>query len=163
MSSEAEHLPEQAGPLAGFAPGTQIRCANSVRRVEAIRPGDLVSTASNGARPVRTAAARILTGGQLTPALQPIRIERDAFGGGFPRRDLTLSPQHRLLVRGARLAQISGQREGLVTAASLLGAEGVRQLDRSEVTYIHLLFDAPEIIFANGWGTESLSSEVVAL
>ncbi|MEM7176153.1 MAG: Hint domain-containing protein [Pseudomonadota bacterium] len=156
MKLPADRSPGPSGLIAGFAPGTRIRCGNKLCRVEMLRAGDLVSTMANGERPITSVERHDHAGSQLTPALLPIRIERDTFGGGFPRRDLTLSPRHRLLVRGARLALMSGQAGGLVPAVTLLGTQGVRRLDRSEVSYIQLLFDAPEIIFANGWGTESL-------
>lgn len=140
-----------------FTPGTRIRCPGGNRRVETLRAGDLVCTADHGDQPIRWVGSRHVAGTDLADDLQPIRIERDAFGAGFPRRDLTVSPQHRVLIRGARLLLATGESEGLTPAKSLLGHLGVRRLMRDEVTYVHLLFDYHEIIFSNGWATESLN------
>ncbi|MEM7238441.1 MAG: Hint domain-containing protein, partial [Pseudomonadota bacterium] len=122
-----------------------------------LEAGDLVCTADHGDQPVRWIGMRHLAGSELTEALLPIRIERNAFGGGFPRRDLTVSPQHRVVIRGPRLVLMTGEEEGLAPAKTLLGQAGVRRLDRTEVTYVHILFDDHQIVYSNGWATESLN------
>ncbi|MBY8974772.1 Hint domain-containing protein [Rhodobacteraceae bacterium NNCM2] len=146
-------VPVMEGPL--FTPGTVIRCPDGGKRVETLMPGDLVCTAGNGNMAIRSVERHILGGADLAPHHQPVRIERSAFGGGFPRRDLTLSPHHRIAIRGARLALMTGRNDGVIPVAELVGQEGVRRLDRTEVHYVQVLLDAHEMIFANGWAAET--------
>lgn len=156
-SYQAQPIPTPGAVVPCFTPGTMIRCPGGGRRVETLQPGDLVCTADHGDQPIRWTGHRTLSGTELTTDLQPIRIDRTAFGGGFPRRDLTLSPLHRIVIRGSRLILMTGEAEGFATAKSLVGQPGVRRLSREEVTYVHLLFDDHEVVFSNGWATESLN------
>jgi hypothetical protein len=69
--------------------------------------------------------------------------------------DLTISPQHRMLIKGQQAELLFGESEVLVPAIQLIdGKNGVRQKQES-VTYIHIMFQQHEIIFANGIPTES--------
>jgi Hint domain len=87
----------------------------------------------------------------------PIRIEAGAFAPDLPHKALTVSPQHRCLVRSKIAERIAGRSDVLVAAKHLLGTPGVSVLpgDRP-VTYIHLLFDRHELVWSNGAVTESL-------
>ena len=76
-------------------------------------------------------------------------------GAGLPARDLLVSPQHRMLVEGAPAEMLFGEAEVLVAALHMTLIEGVDQLLPMGVRYLHLLFDAHEIIRAEGAWTES--------
>ena len=78
------------------------------------------------------------------PALRPIRLAG--------RRDLIVSPQHRMLIEGARAEMLFGEAEVLVAARHLPWGEVILP---AGVTYRHLLFDAHEIIVAEGVWAES--------
>lgn len=141
-----------------FTPGTRIRCPGGPRRIETLRPGDLVCVKGAPPQPLRllartevdaaTAAAR--------PWLAPVTIAAGALGPGRPVRDLTVSPQHRILMRGARCELHLGLPEALVAAVHLIDGATVRQAPPGPVTYLHLLFDAHRIVWAEGVETESL-------
>ncbi|WP_323035893.1 Hint domain-containing protein [Pararhodobacter sp.] len=81
----------------------------------------------------------------------------------LPERDLIVSPRHRMLVTGARAELMFGEREVLVTAADLLGLPGVSQEAVGDVSYVHVMCDAHQIIRAEGSWTESFQPAAAVL
>lgn len=149
---------DSAAGMICFAAGTRIATPRGPCPVEALRPGDRVLTADDGPQPVLWAGGRRVTGARLhvTPGLRPVRLRGSALGVGGPSRDLVVSPGHRMLVRGPAARALFSVPEVLVAAGDL--ADGVTAVaDRSlrEVTYVHLLFDRHQILFAEGAATES--------
>ena len=146
-------------PISCFTSGTLIRTATGERPVEDIRVGDLVMTRDNGMQPVRWTGARHVTAPEIAanPALSPVRIAAGVLGPNLPARDLLVSQQHRVLVRSAIAARMFGAQELLIAARHLTQVEGIEILaDSGGVTYVHLMFDAHEILVSNGAETESL-------
>lgn len=144
--------------FACFADGTMIGTPDDPRRIEALRPGDLVETRDGGALPVRKVLSRRLSVAELVQsrALRPVIIARGALGPGLPHRDLRVSPQHRMLVRSTIAKRMFGVPEALVTAKRLLPLPGIRQSAGTKpVTYFHLVMDGHQIVWADGAETES--------
>jgi len=141
-----------------FTPGTQILTGSGAIAVEALAPGDLVVTRDNGLQPLRWVGTRKLSYAELLarPELQPVRIGAGALAGAGPERSMLVSPQHRVLVEGARAEMYFGESEVLVPAKHLTGlAEITRALPVEGVTYVHILFDRHEIVQSDGIWTES--------
>jgi hypothetical protein len=149
-----------------FTKGTLIDTAQGQRAVETLKVGDLVVTADHGVAPVRWIGSRRLQADLLNtaPQMLPIRITKGALGPDMPAQDLLVSPQHRILVRSRIAERMAGEHEVLVAAKHLLSLPGV-EIDPNvtEVTYLHLVFDQHEIIFAQGAATESLYTGEQAL
>lgn len=142
-----------------FTRGTLIKTILGEVPVEQIALGDLVLTMDNGYQPVRWIGARQLTAAELAdaPHLRPIRIRAGALGAGYPETDLTVSPQHRILLRSKVAQRMFGTSEVLVAAKQLSAVSGVDMCnDAQGVEYWHFLMDRHEIVFANGAPTESL-------
>ena len=80
-----------------------------------------------------------------------------AEGFGLPRRPLRVSPQHRMLYRHIRIPLLFGEDAVFVRAKSLAASFEEIYVDSSipEITYYHLVFDAHEVIYAEGAATES--------
>lgn len=149
--------PQQGAPC--FTTGTLIQTRLGPRRIEALSPGDMILTRDNGMRRLvwigRTRLDRHWL--DLQPNLRPIRIRAGALAPGIPARDLTVSPQHRILVRSNIAANMFGEIEILVAAKHLTGLPGIEVIDPPEgVTYWHMLFDGHEVVQSNGAWTESL-------
>ncbi|ETD84406.1 hypothetical protein U703_04575 [Rhodobacter capsulatus YW1] len=140
-----------------LTPGTLIETKRGQVPVEKLRPGDRVLTRDNGYQPIRWIGRRRLKAADLAavPQLQPVRIAAGALGEGLPETDMLVSPQHRMLISGARAELLFGEAEVLAAALHMLGQPGITRLKRDEVTYLHLMLDAHEIIRANGAWTES--------
>jgi hypothetical protein len=136
-----------------FAEGTLIRTDRGERAVEAIVAGDRVLTRDHGFQAVRW-AGRVLA--KPGPATWPVRITAGALGEGLPERDLRVSPQHRVLLSGARLELELSLTEALVPARHLVNGRTIlRERGATPVAYHHLLFDRHEVIYSEGVPTES--------
>lgn len=132
-----------------FVAGTLILTPGGERPVEEIAAGDTVVTRDHGVRPVRWAGRRTVAG---QGPMAPVRIAAGTFGN---RRDLLVSPRHRMVVGGAATALLVGLPEALAPAIALADGRRIRVEPRASVTYVHLLFDGHEIVFAEGAPTES--------
>ena len=88
-----------------------------------------------------------------TGSFAPIRLRK----GALPdlTADMLVSPQHRMLIEGYRAELLFGEREVLASAKHLVDGKYVTVEEAEAVTYIHMLFDAHEVVFANGAATES--------
>ena len=157
VSSSTQTPVSNFGPPC-FTPGTLIRVPGGEVAVETLGPGDLVETLDHGAQPLRWVGRRTVEG---RGDLAPVAI---AAGVLDNRRDLRVSPQHRMLFTGWRAELCTGQAEVLVAAKHLVGQPGITRAPVDEVEYIHLLFDRHEIIFAEQAATESFhpGSEILA-
>lgn len=146
-----------------FAAGTRIRTPQGEVAVETLTPGALVMTVDHGAQPVRWVGRAEIDLSQ-SPHLRPVRIARGALGGGLPESDLTVSPQHRVLVRSRIAQRMFGATEVLVAAKQLLALDGIALAsDLDRVTYVHFLFDSHQVVWSNGAQTESLFTGPQAL
>lgn len=137
-----------------FTADTLIDTPDGPRPVQTLQLGDLVTTMDNGAQPVRWHHCWQV---QTTRKTAPVRIKAGALGDGVPRRDLLVSPQHRIMVRSAIAARMFGAFEVLVPAKKLLGLPGISQDPQAQrVTYAHFMCDTHEVVFANGTPAETL-------
>lgn len=140
-----------------FTCDTLIETKRGQVAVEKLRPGARVLTRDNGYRPIRWIGRRRLGAADLAaaPQLQPVRIAAGALGEGLPETDMLVSGQQRMLMSGARAELLFGEAEVLAAAAHMLGQPGITRHRCAEVTYLYLMFDAHEIIRADGAWTES--------
>ena len=165
-----EPAQETAGTSPGgvicFTHGTRIVTPDGTRRIEDLRPGDSIQTKDNGAEQVLWTGHRRMTGARLyaMPHLRPIRFRSGALGIDRPDEDLLVSPQHRMLVKGAAAQSLFHAHEVLVAAEDLLN-DGSICVDRTlrEVTYVHVLMERHQIVWANGLETESFHPSNSAL
>ena len=161
---EALRLPDPG--VICFTPGTLIDTPLGKRPVEALRPGDWVQTRDDGPQELLWVGARRMSGARLyaLPHLRPVRIRAGAFGMDRPEGDLLVSPQHRMLVRGAGPRALFNETEVLVQALDLVDGRAVRvEHGLPEVHYIHLMFARHQVLWANGVESESFHPALTAL
>jgi hypothetical protein len=84
--------------------------------------------------------------------MAPVRIQAGTFG---QHRDLTVSPQHRVLVRDSMAELLFGEGEVLVAAKDLINDGTVTRQPGGQVTYVHLMFDRHQVVWSEGLETES--------
>ena len=143
----------------GIVEGANVRTPCGPRRVELVRPGDLIVTRDNGLQPVRMVWSRELSSAQMAacPDLAPIRLKPRALGPMMPQKDVCLAPDHRVLVPGYRLAGQENTKSCLVEARELAGASDAAYVDRSAdgLRCITLVFDTHQVFCVNGLPVES--------
>jgi len=137
-----------------FTSGTAIRTPLGDVLIDDLRVGDLVSTLDNGPQRIRWIGRR-----EIGPAefrrnitLRPVLIRRGVLGA---ERDMFVSRQHGMLVG----------RDQLIRAAHLADLmPGVRVAHgKQHVTYVHMMFDDHQIVFAEGTQSESFFPGVQAV
>ncbi|MCQ0093660.1 Hint domain-containing protein [Roseovarius sp. M141] len=140
-----------------FTPGTRIATPRGEVPVEMLSIGDRVITRDNGLQPVRWCGRRDLRVGELiaTPKVQPVLIRAGSLGPNMPVRDMMVSPNHRMLLNRATAQLLFEESEVLVAAKHLVGMDGVERVRPAGVSYIHVMFDAHEVILADGAWSES--------
>jgi len=140
---------------ANFARGSLIAIENGQVAVEDLRPGDKVKTRDNGCQTVRWIGSCALA--QTTDmARWPLRIKADALGELRPIQDLVVSPRFRLLSNHPSCKALFGSSETLAPAADLLDGDTIMRVrPASDLMFYNLMFDAHQIIDANGLETES--------
>ncbi|MCF3593150.1 Hint domain-containing protein [Rhodobacteraceae bacterium LMO-12] len=138
-----------------FLEGTLIETPSGPCPIEHLTAGDRVLTLNHGEQPIRWLGQSAVCG---LGKLAPICIEAGVLDN---RRDLYLSPNHRVLLRSS-LAELSfGQREVLVPAKALVDGVTVKRVPMPRATYLHLLLDEHEMVFSEGIATESLFTGAV--
>lgn len=132
-----------------FTAGTLIDTPGGKVPVEEIVPGDLVLTRDDGPQPVRWAGARTVA---AQGDFAPIHIRAGTFGS---HGDVTVSPLHRVLIRDGLAELLFGETEVLVAARDLVNDRTVTRRPGGDVTYVHIMFDRHQVVFAEGLATES--------
>ena len=133
-----------------FARGTMIRTPAGESRIEDIEVGDKVITRDHRRERVRWHGVRTV---EAIGDMAPIVFRTGAIGN---RRDLVVSPLHRVLVTGMRAQILFGAAEVLVAAKYIVNGDTIFRREGGMVEYHHILFDNHEIIYANGAPAESL-------
>jgi Ca2+-binding RTX toxin-like protein len=149
-----------------FTEGCLIETDRGPVPVECIKVGARVLTRDSGYRPVRWVGRRDLGCGELAarPSFLPVLIRKGALGAGEPARDMVVSPQHRLLLTGARMELITGEAEVLAAAVHLVGRPGIGRMSWiDKISYIHIMFDQHEIVRADGTWSESFQPGAATL
>ena len=140
-----------------FTPGTRIRTEFGDRPVETLRLGDRIVTRDNGLQEIRWIGNKHLEASVLraVPKLRPVFIRKGALGNNLPKRDMLLSPNHRMLIGNRNTALYLGENEVLVAAKHLIHNNGIKRLMVPEVSYIHFMFDRHEVVMSDGTWSES--------
>lgn len=143
-----------------FTRGTHILTPAGEKLVEELSVGDRIVTRDHGVQPIRWIGATHLPAKALAarPDLRPVRIKAGALGPETPIRDLSLSRQHRVLVRDWRADLLFGCPDGVLTPAfTLINDTDIRVDDGGAdgVEYFHIAFDTHEVIYSEGLETES--------
>ncbi len=132
-----------------FTSGTMIKTKEGEIPVERLGIGDLVLTLDCGYQPIRWIGSKTVN---ITKKNAPVTFDKGAIGN---EEKLSVSPNHRMLLRLIEADFLFGESEVLVPAKSLTMMKGVRIEHPDTVTYVHILFDQHQIVYANGALSES--------
>ncbi len=149
-----------------FAQDTVIHTDLGPLAVESLTVGNLVKTQDRGLQPIRWIGKRVLDTLDLAryPQLRPVCFKAGSLGRDLPYKDLTVSPQHRMMLTGWQAELHFGESEVLAPAVGFVNDNNIFVKDYMPmVCYFHLLFDQHEIIMANGVWSESLHAGEMAM
>jgi hypothetical protein len=130
-----------------FAPGTRILTTAGETPVEDLRIGDIAVLADGGTAPITFIGHRHfdLKRHPRPESVRPIKITAGALADGIPTHDLTLSPDHALLLDGV-----------LVQAKDLVDGIAITQdKTRLSIRYYHVELPTHGILLAEGAAAES--------
>ncbi len=142
--------------LTCYVSGTLIETGKSAQPIENLTVGDNVLTRDHGLQPIRwIGQSRVKAQGKLAP----VRIMAGALGPNCPAQDLLVSRQHRMLLGSKICQRMFGAAEILVPAIKLTDLPGVL-IDETEdeITYLHLMTDQHDVIYAAGAPSETMLS-----
>lgn len=158
---------EAEGFTGGLVEGANVRTPCGPRRIELVRPGDMIVTRNNGLQPVRMIWKRMVTQDYMrqNPDAAPIRLKPRAIGPMMPQRDLLVAGDHRLLIPGYRVVGMPDEKGLLVEAREIAGTGDGIYVDRSmeSVTYFQMVFDSHQVLTANGLPVESFLPNAPAI
>ena len=155
-TNELDYTEFQSVPC--FTSGSIIKTPDGLRKIDDIRVGDWVHTRDHGPQMVKWVGQRRMSSLELTksPHLAPIKIKKGAIGLNCPNRDMLVSPQHRIMLTGYKVDLLTGESEVLCPALSLVNGDTIVQAEPNEaVTYIHIMFDAHQIVTVDQCHSES--------
>jgi Hint domain-containing protein len=138
-----------------FLKGTQILTPQGERPIEDLQIGEMVTTVSGEAKPVKwIGRMRFERDGRASwdDEAAPVKIARGAFNGDLPDRDLYVSFHHCLYINGL-----------LIPARDLINGSSITQLSSMGVDvleYLHIELDDHDVILANGVPAETLEGNV---
>jgi len=129
-----------------YASGTFILTDRGEIAVEHLAAGDHVTTMSGASRPIRWIGYRRIDCSRHPDPRQvwPVRIGAGAFDESLPRRDLWLSPDHAVYMRGM-----------LIPIKLLVNGSTIRQIQTNAVAYYHVELSRHDILLAEGLPAES--------
>lgn len=149
---------EPVGLQAGVCVGTLIETPSGPTKIERLRLGDRVLTATAGVQPVRWITKRTV------PALgrfRPIRLRAPFFG---LHEDMLMAPDHRILVEGSETEYLLGEEDALLPAQRLVGSHAaISEARLKTVTYYHVLLDHHDCLLHGGLWSESLYVGQIAM
>ncbi len=144
-ASSSEFTADNTG-VTCYTTGTLIATPKGDTPIERLRVGDMVNTADDGPEPIRWIGMRKLDHAALmrNQQMRPVLIETGVLGNTRP---LLVSQQHGLMIGGNTLVRAKHLAHKM---------HGVRIIHgKRAVTYVHLMFDAHQIIFTDSTPSES--------
>jgi len=134
-----------------FTRGTHITMADGQQcKIQDLRVGEQVLTRDNGMQTIRWIGQSTV---RAIGEFAPVVIAKGTLGNG---RDLAVSPNQRLFIYQQAHTDNASHSKVLVKAKHLVNNSTVTRQTGGFIDYFQLLFDDPQIVFAEGIATESL-------
>lgn len=138
-SAQIQILPRESG----FVAGSKIFTLDGELPVEHLCSGDRVITRD--------------TGMAVLMAIQAIQIEcnmvsiaKGALGQNSPATEIVLPAKQHVLLRNWRAVALTGKKQALVPAGSLVNIEHIRPLGPKPARLFNLIFGQPHIVYVDG-------------
>lgn len=140
---EDAHMPLAHHLLSGICADAPVVTMAGIRKVQSLRPGDLLVTRShNVVRLTRLEECSIVT--------RAVYVIAGSLGHYQADRDTLLPAAQTVLVRDWRARHIGGAETMLVAAKDLVDGEYIRDIGFMPLTLYRLICDQPAVIYADG-------------
>lgn len=123
--------------------GTSVLTLDGQLPVEYLSPGDRVITRNAG-------VARLCALRPFRRTVAAVGISAGTLGNQKPEQDAVLCAAQEILVRDWRAAALFGASQALVPVARLIDGTFIRPLGLRDLHLFELVFDKPQIIYADG-------------
>ena len=145
MGTKIRAAAEVAAPttLAGLCAGSIVLTLDGELPVEHLSIGDRVVSRTSGTAVLRDIKV-------IEVMMTPIRIKAGSLGHTRPDRDMLVSPDAQLHIRDWRAEALFGTPSAMVSARRLIDGEFVAEETTRVVTLFNLVFDRPQVIYADG-------------
>lgn len=148
IKAPAEHSAKAENRL-GIARGTHVMTARGEVLVERLQVGDRVITRDHGMQTVRYVGSEKMT---VTDENAPILFRKGAIKNA---RDLIVSADHRMVVKGAEAMMLYGVKEVLIPAQKLVNGETILRAIGGEVEFFQIVTNQHEVIYCEAAASES--------
>ena len=140
-----------------FLSGTRISTPSGDVAIDELEIGGLVVTEDGDARAIRWLGrieVRREGNAPWHPDAMPIRVAKDAFSKGSPRRDLYLSRSHMVHLDGV-----------LIPIGDLINGQTIAAVDLpgDQIVYYHVILETHDVVIANGAPCESFLTSALKL
>ncbi|MGL5008461.1 MAG: Hint domain-containing protein [Paracoccaceae bacterium] len=151
--------------IRGFVAGTVVQTDKGEMLVEHLDVSQRILTRDRGFQHIVWMGCQQFSANELCARgdLRAVVIEAGALGPNMPTRQMTVAPQHRLLVEGPRTKLMFGEREVFIPAEHFVGFPGVARGPQGGVSYVHVMCAAHEVVWADGIWTESFQLNDLSL
>ncbi len=138
--------------VACYCRGTLIATKRGEKKVEKLKIGDEVVTASGALRPIKWIGRRSYGGRFIMGRsdMLPVCIRAGALDHQVPKRDLWISPHHAMYFKSQNLSGVLIEARDLINGISIVQAERV-----GKVEYFHIELETHDVIMAEGAPSES--------
>ncbi len=145
-----------AAQLPAIARARCIRTKRGEKRVEKLKVGDQVMTASGAPRLIKWIGRRSYAGRFVEGRkdILPVCIKAGALADNVPKRDLWISPHHAMFFKDENSDGVLIEAKDLVNGASIVQAERVKKVE-----YFHIELDSHDVIVAEGALSETYLDE----
>jgi hypothetical protein len=127
----------------GIVAGTTVMTLAGEMPVEYLSTGDRIITRS-GARVLQALHSTVL------PTAKLVCISASALGIEQPEEDMRVAPDQGIHIRDWRAKALKGVAQAVIPAKELADGEYIRLETIAGATLYTLIFDQPEVIYANG-------------
>lgn len=141
----------------GLARGTRVMTARGEMPVEKLQAGDRVITRDHGMQEVRYVGRQDIT---VSSANAPVWIREGALKNA---RDLILSADTRVVIKGTQALARYGAKEVLVPARDLVDGTNYQQGVGGTVSFYQIVTDRHEVIYAEAAAVESFMADEAGL
>lgn len=151
-------LSDLAAAVPCFTANSAITTQTGQTLISDLKPGQKIMTRDNGFQALRWIGKRSFGWRALglNPKVRAITLKAGALGEGRPVRDMTVSPNHKILM-------LTQSDERLIVAADLLHLDGVFREDGPQVCYYQLLCDTHELLLVDECWSESYRATTAGL